>query len=52
MDKEINSCLMLAMNLSTPVSLGCVFKESDLKDTGVELDSHITQDLAQVLVIL
>ena len=39
---EINSCLMLAMNLSTPVSLGCVFKEEDLKDTGVELDSHIT----------
>ena len=32
---EINSCLMLAMNLSTPVSLGCVFEESDLKDTGV-----------------
>ncbi len=47
MDKEINSCLMLAMNLSTPVSLGCVFKESDLKDTGVELDSHITLLYAQ-----
>ena len=44
---EINSCLMLAMNLSTPVSLGCVFKESDLKDTGVELDSHITLLYAQ-----
>jgi len=40
--KDINSCLMLAMNLTTPVSLGCVFKEEDLKDTGVELDSHIT----------
>ena len=48
MDKrEINSCLMLAMNLSTPVSLGCVFEESDLKDTGVELDSHITLLYAQ-----
>ena len=47
MDKEINSCLMLAMNLSTPVSLGCVFKEEDLKDTGVELDSHITLLYAQ-----
>ena len=46
-DKEINSCLMLAINLSTPVSLGCVFKESDLKDTGVELDSHITLLYAQ-----
>jgi hypothetical protein len=44
---EINSCLMLAMNLSTPVSLGCVFKEEDLKDTGVELDSHITLLYAQ-----
>ena len=51
MDKQstndINSCLMLAMNLSTPVSLGCVFKEEDLKDTGVELDSHITLLYAQ-----
>ena len=44
---EINSCLMLAMNLSTPISLGCVFEESDLKDTGVELDSHITLLYAQ-----
>ena len=50
-DKEINSCLMLAINLSTPVSLGCVFKDSDLKDTGVELDSHITLIYAQNKVI-
>ena len=46
-ENAINSCLMLAMNLSTPVSLGCVFEESDLKDTGVELDSHITLLYAQ-----
>lgn len=46
-ENSINSCLMLAMNLSTPVSLGCVFKEEDLKDTGVELDSHITLLYAQ-----
>lgn len=45
--KEINSCLMLAMNLGTPVSLGCVFKEEDLKDTGIEVDSHITLLYAQ-----
>ena len=46
-EENVNSCLMLAMNLSTPVSLGCVFKEEDLKDTGVELDSHITLLYAQ-----
>lgn len=46
MEKE-NSCLMLAINLSTPVSLGCVFKEEDLKDTGIEIDSHITLLYAQ-----
>ena len=38
----LNSCLMLAVNLDTPVSLGCIFDEEDLKDTGIELDSHIT----------
>ena len=42
MNSEMNSCLMLAVNLETPVSLGCVFDSKDLKDTGIELDSHIT----------
>lgn len=46
-NKEINSCLMLGVNLMTPVDLGCVFEASDLKDTGVELDSHITLLFAQ-----
>ena len=45
--ENINSCLMLAVDLSTPVCLGCVFKEEDLKDTGIELDSHITILYAQ-----
>lgn len=40
--KEINSCMMLAINLDCPVSLKALFDEADLKDTGVELDSHIT----------
>lgn len=47
----LNSCLMLAVNLDTPVSLGCVFDEEDLKDTGIELDSHITILYAQGKVL-
>ena len=43
----LNSCLMLAVNLDTPVSLGCVFDSADLKDTGVELESYITLLYAQ-----
>ena len=42
-----NSCLMLAVKLDTPVCLGCVFDSEDLKDTGIELDSHITLLYAQ-----
>lgn len=38
----MNSCLMLAANLDCPISLKAIFDEGDLKDTGVELDSHIT----------
>ena len=45
--KEMNTCLMLAVNLDCPVSLKAVFDEDDLKDTGVELDSHITLLYAQ-----
>lgn len=44
---EINSCLMWAVNLITPVDLSSVFDEDDLKDTGVEIDSHITLLYAQ-----
>lgn len=36
------SCLMLACNLITPISLGSIFLDDDLQDTGIELDSHIT----------
>jgi 2'-5' RNA ligase len=39
---NINSCIMLAANLISPVSLSCVFDSEDLKDTGVEFDSHVT----------
>jgi 2'-5' RNA ligase len=42
-----NSCLMLAVKLDTPVCLGCVFDSEDLKDTGIELDTHITLLYAQ-----
>lgn len=45
--KDLNSCLMLAVNLDCPVSLKALFDEDDLKDTGVELDSHITLLYAQ-----
>ena len=44
---ELNSCLMLAVNLMTPVDLAYVFDAPDLKDTGIELDSHITLLYAQ-----
>ena len=48
METEVNnSCLMLAVKLDTPVCLGCVFDSEDLKDTGIELDSHITLLYAQ-----
>lgn len=37
------SCLMLAANLDTPVSLGSIFETDDLtSDTGISFDSHIT----------
>lgn len=43
----LNSCLMLAINLNTPVNLACLFDSSDLKDTGIEVESHITILYAQ-----
>lgn len=39
---NIPSCLMLAANLITPVSLASVFEAEDLKETGIEFDSHVT----------
>lgn len=50
-NKEINSCLMLGVNLMTPVDLSCVFDTTDLKDTGIEIDSHITLLYAQGKII-
>lgn len=47
METNFNSCLMLAVNLDCPISLKALFDEADLKDTGVELDSHITLLYAQ-----
>lgn len=38
----MNSCLMWAADLRTPVSLSAIFNETDLKDTGIEYESHIT----------
>lgn len=40
--KNIPTCLMMAAKVETPVSLACVFDNQDLKDTGIEFDSHIT----------
>ena len=40
--KNYNSCLMLAAELITPVSLSSIFDSGDLKDSGIEYDSHIT----------
>lgn len=48
MENEVmNSCLMLTVNLDTPVDLGCIFEAEDLKETGIELDSHVTLLYAQ-----
>lgn len=46
-NEVINSCLMLAVNLDTPVDLFSMFEAEDLKDTGIELDSHVTLLYAQ-----
>ena len=44
---ELNSCLMWATGLYTPINLQAIFDKEDLKDTGIELDSHITLLYAQ-----
>lgn len=44
---SMNSCLMLAIGLYTPVELGSIFDSADYKGTGLELDSHITLLYAQ-----
>lgn len=46
---NVNSCIMLAANLMSPVSLGCMFDSEDLKDSGVVYDSHITLLFAKSL---
>lgn len=43
----MNSCLMWAIGLYTPVDLASIFKSEDLRDTGLELDSHLTLLYAQ-----
>lgn len=42
MEAYSNSCLMLMSSLWTGINLRAAIDEEDLKDTGVELDSHIT----------
>ena len=39
---ENNSCLMLNCTLYLPVSLSSMFNKEDLKDTGIENESHVT----------
>ena len=39
---ENNSCLMLNCTLYLPVSLSSIFSKEDLKDTGIENESHVT----------
>lgn len=46
-ENTINSCLMWAIGLYTPVDLASVFNSEDLRGTGLELDSHITLLYAQ-----
>lgn len=46
-----NSCVMLMTSLWTGIDFYAVFDEEDLKDTGIEYDSHITALYAGDLVI-
>lgn len=46
-NNSMNSCLMLAIGLYTPVELGSIFDSTDYKGIGLELDSHITLLYAQ-----
>lgn len=47
----MNSTLMLACALYTPVSLSSIFNKEDLDDYGVELESHVTLLYAKGLEI-
>lgn len=49
--KEINSCLMLMADLKLPVSLDAILEDEDLKDTGIEHESHITLFYAKDRII-
>ena len=45
--EDNNSCLMMNCSLYLPVSLSSIFDKGDLKDTGIENESHITLLYAQ-----
>lgn len=40
--ENFSSCVMIAANLITPVSLASIFETADLKGSGINFDSHIT----------
>lgn len=41
-DSNVVSCLMLAVNMHTPVDIGVLFKDEELYGSGVETYPHIT----------
>lgn len=45
--EDNNSCIMMNCSLYLPVSLSSLFNNEDLKDTGLELEPHITLLYAQ-----
>lgn len=49
--KDINSCIMLAMAFHTAIDLESVIENSDLKDTGIEKDPHVTVLYAPKIII-
>ena len=53
MDNNVvnNSCLMLACALYTPINLSSIFNNKKIKDTGIELESHITLLYAQGITV-
>ena len=45
--EDNNSCIMMNCSLYLPVSVSALFNSEDLKDTGLELEPHITLLYAQ-----
>lgn len=50
-NEVVNSCLMLAANLQSPVSFSAVFDSGDLTGSGVIFDHHVTVAFAKDMIL-